>query len=235
MTTTGRRKLGDRRGRPRFEVIGQLWGWLEVMESLTLHDLGLGGALVECPIPLTPDSVHRLRFNFDGQATEIQARVRHLRPNPAGPHGGYLVGLEFMALRPGAANQNRATDGGRRAARLRTEECQVASGEERRRRDRVKLTGVSVQVQLPVSATVQLLDVSQTGVLVAGTQRIEVGRRGHLRTRLGADPVALPVEVKRVTATSSGSASSFYKMGAEFVGLDDESRRKIEQLLKVDG
>jgi hypothetical protein len=97
-------RLGDRRGEMRFEIIGHLWGALENVERLPLRDIGLGGALVESRLPLAPDSVQAMALRFGGDAVhDVRVRVRHVRPSPAG--AGYLVGLEFMDLAAGAAEQ----------------------------------------------------------------------------------------------------------------------------------
>lgn len=101
-----RRRLGDRRGRPRFEIVGQLWGALESIEPLHLHDLSRGGALLEARMPLQPDSIHRLRFSYAGQVADLQARVRHVtaRSTPTA-HESFLVGLEFLSVPPAALEQ----------------------------------------------------------------------------------------------------------------------------------
>lgn len=94
------RRLGDRRGHPRFEIMGQLWGSLETIEPLRLCNLGLGGAMVESPVPLPVDSVQRLRVAYDGHVSDVQARVLHVRVSEFPSEGGrFLIGLEFLALR----------------------------------------------------------------------------------------------------------------------------------------
>lgn len=103
MASVGRR-LGDRRGKPRFEIVGQLWGSLESVEPLRTHDLGRGGALVESRIALPLESVQRFRVAFEGTRANMHARVCHVRPS--GRQGGprtYLVGLEFLDVPPGLA------------------------------------------------------------------------------------------------------------------------------------
>lgn len=96
-----KRRLGDRRGRARFEIVGQLWGSLESVEPLALHNLSRGGALLESGVLLQLDSVHRLRFAIGGQVADIQARVRHIAPiSTAAGHDRYLIGLEFVAVLP---------------------------------------------------------------------------------------------------------------------------------------
>ena len=49
-----KRRLGDRRGRPRFEIVGELRGTLDTVIGLPLVDIGKSGALVESPVALTP-------------------------------------------------------------------------------------------------------------------------------------------------------------------------------------
>jgi len=101
-----KRRLGDRRGRPRFEIVGQLWGALESVEPLRLHNLSRGGALIESRVPLQPESIHRLRFAYRGQVSDLQARVRHVTPfSTASMHDRFLVGVEFLALPSAALGQ----------------------------------------------------------------------------------------------------------------------------------
>lgn len=102
---------------------------------------------------------------------------------------------------------------------------------ERRRQVRVPVRQLVPEVSLPVSATVQLLDISESGVLLGSVQPLDVGRRAQLRLRIGTEPLTVMVEVRRLApAPRPGQAS--YKMGAEFVDLEDEARRKIEGFLK---
>jgi c-di-GMP-binding flagellar brake protein YcgR len=99
---TVRRRLGDRRGRARFEIIGQLWGSLELLEPLRLVNLSRGGALLETRLPLLRDSIQRLRLAVQGQTLDVQARVCHVAVLARGStEQRYLVGFEFLAL-PGA-------------------------------------------------------------------------------------------------------------------------------------
>jgi hypothetical protein len=100
-----RRRLGDRRTRPRFEIVGQLWGALDTVEPLTLLDLGRGGALVASRVPFPADSVQHLRFTFEGAPADVQARVRHVRAGEPNEGARYLIGLEFVSLPEEAALQ----------------------------------------------------------------------------------------------------------------------------------
>ena len=62
-----RRKIGDRRIRPRFDIVGDLWGTLETVLQLPLRNVSRGGALIHSHVPLPSHSVHRIAFNADGQ------------------------------------------------------------------------------------------------------------------------------------------------------------------------
>jgi len=102
----GSRRLGDRRVRPRFEIVGQLWGSLEAVQPLSLRNLGRDGALVESTLALPVDTVQRLSLAFDTVVCDVQARVCHVRPSrPDAADESYLVGLEFLGL-PAAARQH---------------------------------------------------------------------------------------------------------------------------------
>ena len=96
-----RRKLGDRRGRPRFDIVGDLWGTLETVLRLPLRNVGPGGALIESSVALSPESVHRLMFRYDGQDASTQVRVRHVKPEfSIDGERTFLIGVEFLAPHP---------------------------------------------------------------------------------------------------------------------------------------
>ena len=102
---------------------------------------------------------------------------------------------------------------------------------DRRRGPRVAIDRDVPELTLPVSATVQLLDISESGVLLASSQPLDIGRRAQLRTRIGAEPITVLVEVKRVLPSQRHGPAA-YRLGAEFVNLDEDSRRKIEGFLR---
>jgi PilZ domain len=96
-----RRKLGDRRTRPRFDIVGELWGTLETILRLPLKNVGRGGALIHSHVPLPLESVHRLTFVSEGQDMSTQVRVRHVDTNvSADGERTYLVGVEFISATP---------------------------------------------------------------------------------------------------------------------------------------
>ena len=96
-----KRRIGDRRGKPRFEIVGDLWGSLDTSTSLTLKNLGRGGALLDSPLPLAPDSVHWVTALANGESHAVQLRVCHSTTTGSGEHPRYLVGVEFLKLSPG--------------------------------------------------------------------------------------------------------------------------------------
>lgn len=100
---------------------------------------------------------------------------------------------------------------------------------DRRRTPRVTLPRGNGQpsVVLPVSTTVQVLDLSQSGALLAVSDPLVIGQRAQLRTRIGAEPLTVQVECQRVTAGHDESA----RVGARFADIDDESQRKIDAFL----
>jgi len=101
-----KRRLGDRRVRPRFEIVGELWGTLETVLRLPLRNVGIGGALFESHIPLAAESIHRLTWSCDDRETAVQVRVRHVRPlESADGERSYLIGIEFLSLNPVIAGQ----------------------------------------------------------------------------------------------------------------------------------
>ena len=101
-----RGKLGDRRNRPRYDIVGDLWGTLETVLRLPLKNVGPGGALIESHVPLPAESVHRLKFMFDGQDAATQVRVRHVKPMLGGDgRKTYLIGVVFLSMHPALAGQ----------------------------------------------------------------------------------------------------------------------------------
>jgi hypothetical protein len=101
-----KRRLGDRRVQPRFEIVGELWGTVEAVLALPLRNIGIGGALVESNIPLAVESIHRLRWKSEDRETVVEVRVRHVRHADASDgERGYLIGIEFLSLNPVIAGQ----------------------------------------------------------------------------------------------------------------------------------
>lgn len=90
--------LGDRRGRVRFDVVGALWGLLELTETARICNVSNSGALIDSPLPAALDSTQTVRVIVEGQAVALDARVRHIRRTSV-ENGTprYLIGLEFVS------------------------------------------------------------------------------------------------------------------------------------------
>ena len=78
---------------------------------------------------------------------------------------------------------------------------------------------------LTLSLSVQVLDISQTGILIQSTHHAKVGSRGRLRFNLGGQPFSAEVEIRAVSLSAGGIG---YKIGARFVDLSEEHRLIIE-------
>jgi hypothetical protein len=93
--------MGDRRIRPRFDIVGDLWGTLETVLHLPLRNVSSGGALIHSHVPLLSQSTHRLTFNADGQNLSVPVRVSHVAPQvSADGEQTYLIGVEFLSAQP---------------------------------------------------------------------------------------------------------------------------------------
>src|SRR3954465_3270865 len=96
-----RRKMGDRRNRPRFDIVGDLWGTLETVLRLPLKNVSRGGALIHSHVALPSQSVHRLAFQSNGHDLSVPVRVSHVDTQiSADGERTYLIGVEFLALQP---------------------------------------------------------------------------------------------------------------------------------------
>ena len=96
-----RRGMGDRRLRPRFDVVGRLAGTLDAAVSMALRDVGRGGAQVESFVQLATGSTHRATFACDGIEAAVQVCVRHVKPVVSSTgEQRYLIGLEFVSPSP---------------------------------------------------------------------------------------------------------------------------------------
>jgi hypothetical protein len=99
--TLVRRKLGDRRGKPRYDIVGELSGTLETVLRLPMQDISSGGALIQSHMRLPPESIHTLTLTFEGQDFSTPVKVRHVREATfADGERSFLIGLEFLSVHP---------------------------------------------------------------------------------------------------------------------------------------
>ena len=87
---------------------------------------------------------------------------------------------------------------------------------------------------LPLTQTVQLLDISMSGALLSSPQRVGVGRRTALRTTLGGEPFGVEIQVQRVSPAVKDAnvhEPTRFQLGVTFVSLDERSLRCIQRFL----
>jgi PilZ domain len=90
--------MADRRHGERFDVVGALWGQLELTESAQIRNVSTTGALIDSPLPAALDSSQPLRLVVDGHEVKVDAHVRHVRRIPIERGTArYLIGLEFSS------------------------------------------------------------------------------------------------------------------------------------------
>lgn len=95
-----KRRIGDRRAKPRFEIVGELWGSLDANATFAVRNLGSSGALLESPVALAPDSMHWVSAIIDGQSEPLRFLVRYSVRNEGDFKPRYLTGVEFVSLTP---------------------------------------------------------------------------------------------------------------------------------------
>jgi hypothetical protein len=97
------RPLGDRRARPRFEVVGDLRGILETTEMARVVDISPAGALIVSPLGMPLGATMPVRLSLSGHDVTLDGTVRHFRlvPGTEGEPASYLIGLEFPAMPAG--------------------------------------------------------------------------------------------------------------------------------------
>jgi hypothetical protein len=92
------RPLGDRRRRIRLEVVGSLWGTLEVDRQAHVVNVSRTGALITSPVPAAIDSTQSIKLTVEGHEVRIAARVRHMQriDQLSSEEPQYRIGLEFL-------------------------------------------------------------------------------------------------------------------------------------------
>ena len=96
--------------------------------------------------------------------------------------------------------------------------------EERRRTPRYDIDAGELAV-LPAATSVQILDISLSGVLIQSVHAARVGSRGRLRLSLGGQPFSAEIEVRRTIP----AGPNCHRMGVKFVDVTPEQERMIER------
>ena len=85
-------------------------------------------------------------------------------------------------------------------------------------------------IQVGMRHRVQLLDISQTGALIACETKLPVGTRGQLKAGIAAVPFTAEVVLNRhhPRPAPNGQAG----MGAAFAAMDERSRTHLEAFVR---
>jgi hypothetical protein len=217
-----KKRIGDRRFRGRFEIVGTLPGTLETWQRSGIRNLGPGGALIESPVALPAGSRISGRLSLRGQIRDVRGEVRHVSPGESTQDGvRYLIGIQWTEAVIGLNGllagepiiQRRGTP---------------RQGVERRQAPRL-VAGNDVEITRPAWTTVQILDISTTGVLFEAPDSLDVGQQGQLRVRLGDQIFAAEIDVRRVDKRPSSSKG--HRAGAVFSALDETNRATLERFI----
>jgi len=96
-----RRRLADRRIKPRFDIVGELPGTVETQIRFPMEDIGPGGAQFHSHLPLSPGSVHLLTLTSGQSEFSTQVKVCHVRQTTgADGEERFAIGVEFLAVHP---------------------------------------------------------------------------------------------------------------------------------------
>jgi hypothetical protein len=100
------RNVEDRRGHVRLEVVGLLWGTLQVLRPARIVNMNNSGVLIASPVPLPIDTIHAFQVTLEGHALAVEGLVRHVRATTS-PSGSmeYQIGVEFLST-PGALTES---------------------------------------------------------------------------------------------------------------------------------
>ena len=212
--------IGDRRGRPRFEIVGTLTGTLETWRRLEIRNLAAGGALLQTSVPFAPGTRLSGRLSLRGRVREVRGEARHITTRVERDATRYLVGVQWDDSLTHADLESLDA--------MRPVQSAPREGTERRRAVRFNAGG-DTELGQPTWSTVRLIDVSTTGVLFSSPTPLMVGERGELRVRFGEGSFAAQIEVRRTDVRKT--PHSAYGAGAVFLSLDEVSRLHLEDFI----
>ena len=211
---------GDRRGRARFEIVGTLTGTLTTWRRLEVRNLGEGGALLDTTVPFVPGSRISGRLSLRGHSRDVRGEVRHITTLVSRDDARYLVGVQWdsstrvadlLNMEPMKPSQTTLTRGADRRAAVRL------------------IAGSDVELGQPNWSTVELIDISTTGVLFSSPVNLDVGERGELRIRLGDGNFAAQIETKR--SELRRTPHPVYHLAAAFISVDEGSRLHLKDFI----
>jgi hypothetical protein len=86
----------DRRAHTRYDVLGPLWGVLELPEPARILNVSGTGMLIEASSPSVLGSVQRIRVLVEGDMVTFDTRVKHV--TAVEPSGPFHLGLIFESV-----------------------------------------------------------------------------------------------------------------------------------------
>ena len=212
---------GDRRARSRFEIVGTLPGTLETWDRLGVKNVGAGGALIESTTLLSVGSILRGRLLLHGQIRDVKAEVRHAVQQGSRRVGEpYFIGIKWLETTPPIDDLLLGDTAPPRRA--------IPRGTERRSASRFAAMD-GAEINRPSWDTVELVDMSVSGVLFLAPRWMPIGEQAQLRLRLGEKSFAAEVTVRRSDMRVGPEGT--YRIGAAFRALDEDNRATLEQFI----
>jgi hypothetical protein len=87
-----------------------------------------------------------------------------------------------------------------------------------------------LECRLELRGRVRLLDISLTGVHVAGDVTLPIGAHAQLRSGIASGSFTPDVEVRRISEPAGRVPAT--GLGAVFLAMDERSRRSLDQFLR---
>jgi hypothetical protein len=195
-----------------------LTGTLETWQLQAIRNLSAAGALVETPTPFSVGERVNGRLLFQGRGRDVRGEVRRVTPRIVDKgEKWYLVAIQWIES-VGQMDELLA---------IQPADSEGGSPQEvdRRRSHRVNSLG-RAEIGQPKWATVDLLDISVSGVLFVSDEALAAGDKGRLKVRLGDQTLTAEIEVRRKDTHSA--ARGGFRVGASFVGLDEDTSLLLE-------
>lgn len=220
-----KKRLDDRRGHARFEIVGILSGTLEVWQRSKMINFSTGGALIESAVVLDIGKRIEGRVATGAQVREMPSDVCWAVSvrKPTTSKGQYRLGIAWAE--PLVENDQLMTMGSRPLSRL-------PRSPERRRAGRFLPTD-TLELSWPSWLTVELIDVSQSGVLIGSPASVPVQERGQLRLRFGERPFVGEIEIRRIDPRPHPRPG--IGLGATFTSLDEANRGALCHFIGAGG
>lgn len=224
-----RSTLGDRRAAMRFDLSNHAWGSLETRDAVPIRNIGKGGMLIEASLPPRMASNDRVHLELAEHASVAQGRVAHvtsIRDVLAGDR--YLIGYAFVDVEPATSAHIDRLTGSRSGAADVEDGGAASSSAEKRQTSRISVRTGRAYVRSS-SSTVQLLDISLGGMLVATTKQFDLGCQGELRAVVAGYPVAVTVAVRREDPPNVAGQRRY---ATQIIAVSDIDQRHLETALR---